>query len=117
MMQVTAVDDPFGTHTTVTMVVLWAYGVVKGEVRAVIEGRLRNVVRKMFRIKNPVLPPESSTNSVAKSPSPRTQRDLSVLRAELTAWSITLGLPPQKAEILAELAVSKAQERSHEHDD
>jgi hypothetical protein len=96
---------------TVTMVVLWTYGVLTGEVRSVIEERLRNVVRKMFGIKDPVLPSEPPTSPLAAAPSPRTQQDWCVLRTELTTWGITLGLTPQKAEILAELAVSKAQER------
>lgn len=87
---------------SVTMVVIWAYGVVQGEVRAILEERIRGVVRKLFGIKDPVLPPESSA--------PAVQKDFSALRTDLVKYGVTLGLAPEKAEILAELAVSKARE-------
>ncbi len=94
---------------SITMVVMWAYGVAQGEVRAILEERIRGVVRQIFGIKDPVLPPESPSSA---SPQARTaaQRDLSALRTELIKYGIALGLTPEKAEILAELSVSKARE-------
>lgn len=93
----------------VTMVVIWAYGVVKGEVRAALEERLRDVVRKIFKIKDPVLPPESPRLSAPQTGT-AAQQDFSALRAELMKYGVALGLAPRMAEILAELAVSKARE-------
>jgi hypothetical protein len=86
---------------TATMVVIWAYGVIKGEVRSILEDRLKNIVRKMFKIKDPVLPAE--TPGI-----PAAQPDLSALRVELTNYGIALGLAPQNATMLADLAVTKA---------
>lgn len=94
---------------SVTMVVIWAFGVVKGEVRAILEERIRDVVRKVFKIKDPVLPPKSPSPSVPKGGAPAKQ-DFAALRVELIKYGVALGLAPQMAEILAELAVSKARE-------
>ena len=93
----------------VTMVVMWACGVVKGEVRAILEERIRDVVRKVFKVKDPVLPPKPPSPSAPKEHTVAKQ-DISALRAELIKYGVALGLAPQMAEILAELAVTKARE-------
>jgi hypothetical protein len=93
----------------VTMVVVWACGVIKGEVRAILEERLRNIVRRMFKIKDPVLPPESPRLSAPQA-GMAARPDLSAQRTELTNYGMALGLAPQMAAMLAELAVTKALE-------
>lgn len=93
----------------VTMVTVWAYGVIKGEVRAILEERLRNVVRKAFKINDPLVPQKSAIPSTSEA-GVGAERDFSDLRIELTNYGVALGLAPQMAVILAELAVTKALE-------
>ncbi len=93
----------------VTMVVMWAFGVVQGEVRAILEERLRNVVRKVFKIEDPQLPSDLNGPSELQH-EPEGQQAVSELRTKLAKYGVDLGLTPQNAEILAELAVAKARE-------
>lgn len=93
----------------VTMVVMWAFGVVQGEVRAIVEERIRSFVRRAFKIEDPVLPVEPAPAAEPRADS-SAERDLSALRIDLAKYGVALGLTPQRAEILAELAVAKAQD-------
>ena len=94
----------------VTMVVMWAFGVVKGEAQPALEERLRKAARKVFKIKDPAVPPELPTPTTPAHGS-STEPDLTArLVTLLTDYGVDLGLPRLRAEMLAELAVAKAQD-------